>query len=108
MSKLSNLESKFVDDDGGGDDTNDGGGSDNNIGSRDGSVAPSSGPAAAASPAPVRTRMTKKKDDGRYVFECNGRKIYEWEQNLEGASKWAKCQSTEPFPICFCCTEVVS
>ena len=35
----------------------------------------------------IRTKMTKKNDDdGRYVFECDGRKIYEWEQSLEGTS----------------------
>ena len=39
---------------------------------------------APAAPAPIQTKMTKKNDDGRYVFECNGRKIYEWDQNLEG------------------------
>mmetsp|Transcript_4122 Transcript_4122/g.8780 ORF Transcript_4122/g.8780 Transcript_4122/m.8780 type:complete len:240 (+) Transcript_4122:163-882(+) len=32
---------------------------------------------------PSRTAMTKKGEDGRYVFECDGRKVYEWEQNLE-------------------------
>ena len=42
---------------------------------------------AAPAPAPIQTKMTKKNDDGRYVFECNGRKIYEWDQNLEGM--WA-------------------
>ena len=42
---------------------------------------------AAPAPAPIQTKMTKKSDDGRYVFECNGRKIYEWDQNLEGM--WA-------------------
>lgn len=59
-------------------------------------VSSASGPAGAAptstssasttaAPAPIQTKMTKKNDDGRYVFECNGRKIYEWDQNLEGA-----------------------
>ena len=44
-------------------------------------------PAPASAPAPIQTKMTKKNDDGRYVFECNGRTIYEWDQNLEGM--WA-------------------
>jgi hypothetical protein len=58
-------------------------------------VSSASGPAGAAptstssasitaAPAPIQTKMTKKNDDGRYVFECNGRKIYEWDQTLEG------------------------
>lgn len=35
----------------------------------------------AAAPAKIGT--TRKTDEGRYVFEVDGRKIYEWEQSLE-------------------------
>mmetsp|Transcript_14099 Transcript_14099/g.40442 ORF Transcript_14099/g.40442 Transcript_14099/m.40442 type:complete len:230 (+) Transcript_14099:332-1021(+) len=53
------------------------------VGSAVGAAPTSAAAAAAAVPAPIRTKMTKKNDDGRYIFECNGIKIYEWEQSLE-------------------------
>ena len=56
------------------------------VGSAVGAAPTSAAAAAAAVPAPIRTKMTKKNDDGRYIFECNGIKIYEWEQSLEGTS----------------------
>lgn len=32
----------------------------------------------------ARMNVTKKgSEEGRYIFECNGRKVYEWEQSLE-------------------------
>uniref|UniRef100_A0A7S4NFY5 CS domain-containing protein n=1 Tax=Odontella aurita TaxID=265563 RepID=A0A7S4NFY5_9STRA len=34
-------------------------------------------------PVPAKVGMTRKNDEGRYVFEVDGRKIYEWEQSLE-------------------------
>jgi len=39
-----------------------------------------------ANPVLRDQRMATKQgsERGRYVFECGGRKIYEWEQNLEG------------------------
>ena len=37
---------------------------------------------------PEKMGVTKKTDDGRYVFECGGRKIYEWEQTLEEVSMY--------------------
>lgn len=33
--------------------------------------------------APTKIGTTRKTDEGRYVFEVDGRKIYEWEQSLE-------------------------
>ena len=41
--------------------------------------------ASARGPATSTPAMTTRKNaDGRYVFECDGRKIYEWEQSLDG------------------------
>ena len=97
MSKLSEY-SKFdhLLLDGGDDDDVSGGGGGNRIerAGADEHAAPSVGSAVGAAPSPgsdatsdpIRTKMTKKNDDGRYVFECDGRKIYEWEQSLEGTS----------------------
>jgi hypothetical protein len=34
---------------------------------------------------PVSQTVTKQgSEEGRYIYECNGQKVYEWSQTLEG------------------------
>jgi len=45
---------------------------------------PISQPQAQLQPQPLMTQTKKGSEEGRYVFEYQGRKIYEWDQNLDG------------------------
>ena len=63
-------------------------------------AAPPPGADATSDPTCIRTKMTKKNDDdGRYVFECDGRKIYEWEQSLEGTSNLMRTDPLWPAAV---------
>ena len=65
-------------------------------------AAPPPGADATSDPTctSIRTKMTKKNDDdGRYVFECDGRKIYEWEQSLEGTSNSMRTDPLWPVAV---------
>lgn len=82
MSRLSDY-SRFDHLDDEDDGSSDGGGTSDAASARGPATSrPASGGAVSQPAAPAMT--TRKNADGRYVFECDGRKIYEWEQSLDG------------------------
>jgi hypothetical protein len=43
---------------------------------------------AVTTPFFVQSITKKGSEDGRYIYECNGQIVYEWDQSLEGDEAW--------------------
>jgi hypothetical protein len=68
----------------------------------DGEMASSSGDAAlveTAAPQELQVHTRKDPITGRYVYECNGQKVYEWDQSLEGTTLFLHIRSA-PYFLC--------